>query len=75
MATLAELKEEVRQTKEVAAAGATAIRGLAAKIEELKNDPAALQELVNDLNAAQDEIGGAIAEVPSEPTPTDPPTE
>ena len=68
MATLAELKEEVRQTKEVAAAGAALIRGLAAKIEELKDNPAALQELADGLNEAQGELGGAIAEN-TEPAP------
>jgi len=68
MATLAELQEEVRQTKEVSAAGAALIRGLAAKIQELKDNPAALQELADGLNAAQEELGGAIAEN-TEPAP------
>lgn len=76
MATLEELKEEVRQTREVAAAGAALIRGLAAKIQELKDNPAALQELADGLNAAQEELGGAIAEQnPPEPEPTPEPTD
>lgn len=55
------LKAQVEANTQVAESAITLIQGLAAKIEELKDDPAALQALADQLKAEDDALAAAVA--------------
>lgn len=81
MATALEaLTAEVARDTEVNQSAIILLQGLAAKIEELKNQPAALQKLADDLRASQDALAAAVAantpaeEAPPAEPPADEPT-
>lgn len=66
-ADLGPLTAEVTRDVEVKSAAATLLEGLSAKIAELKNDPAALQALSDQLKASSDALAAAIvANTPSQ---------
>ncbi len=77
MATIEDLKEEVRQTQEASASIIALVKGLAQQIRDNATNPAALQEMADKLDGVQTEIAAAVLEnsPAPEPTPTDPPTE
>lgn len=67
-AALDRLTREVSETKEVAASAVAMIEGLAQQIRDLKDDPAALEALANELDASQAALAAAVAaNTPSEP--------
>jgi hypothetical protein len=62
------LTAEVTRNTEVDAGAIALINGLAAKIIELKNDPAALQALADSMKSSSDALAAAVsANTPSEP--------
>lgn len=62
------LTAEVTRNTEVDAGAIALINGLAAKIVELKNDPAALQALADSMKGSSDALAAAVtANTPSEP--------
>lgn len=64
------LLDAVERNKTVDASIIALVQGLAAKIEELKNDPAALQALADSLNADHQGVVDVVnAHTPSEPPP------
>lgn len=68
-AALDKLTTEVAETKTVAQSAVTLIRGLAQQIRDAVDDPAKLEALANELDAAQNELSTAISEnTPAEPT-------
>jgi uncharacterized coiled-coil protein SlyX len=67
---LTQLEAEVSRDEAVNSSAATLIGKLAAEIEASKNDPAALQALVDRLRASQDSLAAAV----SANTPAEPPT-
>lgn len=72
-AQLDRLTAEVSETRAAAASIITLVHGLAEQIRELKEDPAALEALANELDAAQSEIAAAVtANTPTEPNPEEP---
>lgn len=69
MATIEELKAAVAANTEVTQSAVTLIGGLADKIEELKDDPEQLGELVTQLRADSSALAAAVAAVPGPVTP------
>ena len=61
MLDLAQLEAEVARDEAVNSSAATLIGKLAAEIEASKNDPAALQVLVDRLRTSQDSLAAAVA--------------
>jgi prefoldin subunit 5 len=69
MADLDSLAEEVERNTAVDQSAITLLNGLAAQIESLKSDPAALQALVDDLRASSTNLANAVAaNTPAEPS-------
>lgn len=71
---LEDLRTQVERSNNVMDGAATLLGSLAAKIEELKDDPVALQGLADSLRAETDELATAVtantpAEEPTGPTP------
>jgi hypothetical protein len=67
---LSALEAEITRDEEVNSSAATLISSLASEIERLKNDPAALQALVNRLRTNSDALSAAVAaNTPGEPEP------
>lgn len=60
MADLTALTAEVTRNSEVDDSAITLLNGLAAQIVLLKNDPAALQALADQLKASSDKLSAAI---------------
>lgn len=67
------LTTEVAETRSAVDSAVTLISGLAEQIRDLKDDPAALEALADDLDAQQADIAAAVA-ANSEP-PAEPPVE
>lgn len=61
---LTQLEQEVARDEAVNSSAALLIQRLATEIEALKDDPAALQALVDRLRASQDGLAAAVANVP-----------
>jgi len=61
-ADLSALTAEVARNTEVDASAIALLRGLAAKIVELKNDPVALQALADSMKASSDALAAAVVE-------------
>lgn len=59
-AQLDALKAEVEETKTVAASAVTLLNGLSQQILDLKNDPAALEQLAADLDASNAALAAAV---------------
>lgn len=70
MLDLTQLEAEVARDEAVNSSAATLIGRLAAEIEASKNDPVALQALVDRLRTSQDALASAV----SANTPAQPPT-
>jgi hypothetical protein len=69
MADLTTLKAEVTRNTEVDQSAIALLTGLAAQIEALKTDPAALQALADELKGSSDALANAItANTPAAPT-------
>lgn len=67
-AELDALRAEVSRNNDQMDSAIVMIQGLAARIEELKQDPAALQALVDELRANTDQFASDIAaNTPSDP--------
>lgn len=65
---LSQLEAEVARDEQVNSSAALLISQLAAEIEASKNDPVALQALVDRLRASQDGLAAAVAaNTPAEP--------
>jgi hypothetical protein len=62
MAALAALQAEVAEDISVTQSAITLLNGLSAKIEELKNDPVALQQLADDLKANRQSLADAVSQ-------------
>ena len=60
MADLTALTAEVTQNSAVVDSAITLMNGLAAQIEVLKTDPAALQDLANTIRASSDRLAAAV---------------
>lgn len=58
---LSALQAEVERDRTVNESAATLLAGLAAKIEELKGDPVALQALADQLKSNSDSLAAAVA--------------
>lgn len=58
---LSALQSEIERDSEVNSSAATLIAGLAAKLEEVKGDPAAIQALADQLRANSDALAAAVA--------------
>jgi chromosome segregation ATPase len=74
------LKREVAEMQTVAASAATTLNNLSAQIRDLKDDPVALGQLADDLDASANALAAAItantvAEDEPEPTEEDEPSE
>lgn len=67
---LTQLTQEVNENTTVIGSAITLIEGLAAKIEELKNDPAALQALADQLDAQSNALAAAVQAHTLPPAPT-----
>lgn len=74
MATIEELKAAVAANTEVTQSAVTLIGGLADKIEELKDDPEQLGELVTQLRADGEALAAAVS-ANTPPGPVTPPGE
>lgn len=59
-AELDALKAQVTETTTIEQSAITLLQGLAAQIEALKNDPAALAALANDLHSSSDALAAAV---------------
>lgn len=68
MLDLTQLEAEVTRDEEVNSSAAILIGRLAAEIEASKNDPVALQALVDRLRSQQDALAAAVA-ANTTPTP------
>ncbi len=69
MATLAELQAKIEANNNLTDSAVTMIQGLAAKLEEIKNDPVAIDALIASLNENNAELAAAIsANTPADPT-------
>jgi uncharacterized coiled-coil DUF342 family protein len=64
------LTREVAETKTVIDSAITLIQGLSTRIEELKNDPAKLQALADELDTKANALASAV----TANTPVEPPT-
>jgi cell division protein FtsB len=70
MADLTALTAEVARNTDVDTSAIALLEGLAAQIEQLKTDPAALQALADQLKGSSDSLAAAIvANTPAAPTP------
>lgn len=68
MADLTALTAEVARNTEVDQSAITLLNGLAAQIETLKTDPAALQALADQLKGSSDQLAAAVvANTPAAP--------
>lgn len=68
MADLTALTAEVTRNTEVDQSAITLLNGLAAQIESLKTDPAALQALADQLKNSSDQLAAAVtANTPAQP--------
>ncbi len=68
-ASLDRLTTEVAETKSAVDSVLTLVDGLADQIRALKDDPAKLEELANELDAKQAEIAAKVLEnTPAAPT-------
>lgn len=74
-AELDTLTQEVSENTTVVQSAITLIGSLATKIEELKNDPVALQALADQLNVNEQALAAAVAANTPTPPPVEPPTE
>ncbi len=64
------LTREVAESRTVTESAVTLLGELSTKIEQLKNDPVALQALADELDAQQTKLAAAIsANTPAGPTP------
>ena len=62
------LTQEVLETSEVIDSAITLIQGLAAQLTAIKDDPAAIQALADELNAKSEALAAAVqANTPSQP--------
>lgn len=69
-ADLEALKAEVARNTEVDESAIVLIQGIAAQLEELKGDPAAIQALADRLKASSDALAAAVvANTAPPPTP------
>ena len=59
---LQELDTQVTRTTTVIGSATTLIRGIAARIDAAKTDPAKLTELANSLRTNADELAAAVSE-------------
>jgi chromosome segregation ATPase len=67
-AALDRLTQEVSETKDAVASVLALVQGLADQIRDNAEDPAALNKLADDLDAAQQEIAAAVAaNTPAQP--------
>lgn len=55
------LKAKVNEQVEVTKSAITLIEGIAAKLKEVKDDPAALEALTNELDSSVDALAEAVA--------------
>lgn len=69
MAALGDLRTEVRRTTSIRESNKKLLEGLAAKIEELKQQPAELQSLADELRADNDGITADVAANTPAPPP------
>jgi len=60
MAILDPLAAEVTETKTIIESAVTLIEGIAAQLEEHKNEPAEIQRLADELNASSDALAAAV---------------
>ena len=60
MQQLDNLTQEVQRATAISTSAVTLIQGLAAKIEELKTDPAAIQALADELKGSSDALAAAV---------------
>ena len=60
MSDLSEIQAEVTRNTEVDQSAITLLNGLAAQIEQIKTDPAAIQALANELRASSDDLAAAV---------------
>lgn len=60
-AALDRITQEVAETKTAVDSVLTLVSGMAQQIRDLKDDPAALELLANDLDAKQAEIAAAVS--------------
>ena len=60
MADLTQLQAEVERNTAVDESAITLLNGLAAQIESIKTDPAALQALANSLKSSSDALAQAV---------------
>lgn len=68
-AQLDRLAAEVTETKTVAQSAIALLNGLAQQIRDLKEDPAALEALADELDSTQADLAAAVtANTPAEPT-------
>jgi chromosome segregation ATPase len=66
---LDDLKREVQESKSVTEGAATLIQSLADRILENKDDPAALEQLAQDLDAQSQQLAAAVqANTPIQPS-------
>lgn len=61
-AALDRLEAEVSETKTAIDSAVTLIRGLSQQIRDLKEDPVALENLANELDAKTEELSQAVTE-------------
>lgn len=61
VAHLDALEAAVSANTTVIQSAITLITDIATKLEEAKNDPVAIQQLVDDLNASKDSLAAAVA--------------
>lgn len=59
-AAITTLAEQVKRNTEATASAIILIQGLAVRIEELKEDPAALASLAEELRTSADILGAAV---------------
>lgn len=59
--TIENLRVEVERNSSVDDSAITLLTTLAARIEELKNDPTALQALVDNMRSSSDALAAAVA--------------
>lgn len=69
MSTIAQLQAKIEANNNLTDSAVEMIKGLAAKLEEIKNDPAAIDALIASLEENNAELAAAIsANTPSAPT-------
>jgi hypothetical protein len=66
------LTREVAETKAIEQSAIVLIQGLAARLQEIADDPVAIQALANELDVKAAELAAAIAAVPPLPVPPTP---